>query len=58
MARAAQAATPRAPSRAMSSRNGGADPGAYWGLVRVERKADKGAVPQVLQRPAHFDDFV
>jgi hypothetical protein len=36
----------------MSSRNGGADPGAYWGLVRVERKADKGAVPQVLQPPA------
>ena len=36
----------------MSSRNGGEEPGSYWGLVRVERKADKGAVQQVLQPPA------
>jgi hypothetical protein len=28
---------------------GGAEPGPYWGLVRVERKEHKGAQPRVLQ---------
>jgi|LakMenEpi03Aug12_release.lakeMendotaPanAssembly.Ray.scaffolds.fasta_scaffold159169_1 hypothetical protein len=35
----------------MSGRAGGAEPGPYWGLVRVELKADKDAEALVLQSP-------